>query len=250
MRRNLLLVLALAGLLSIAVATIATAKKSQTTIKAGNLVLTIGGGISPTKLPKDKYVPVTAELFGKISTDDGTHPSAFRETIIDVDKDFKINVKGLPVCKANELTARDTRAALKVCGDTELGTGNAHAEIAFPEQPPIKVASPLKVFNGGEKGGKVKLLIHTFITVPVPAAIVTGVTISRKGSGLHSIARIPTIAGGSGSALDFSFKLVRRIPTEARKSATWKPNAQMASSRRAHQRRFSKTKLEFQTSLL
>jgi hypothetical protein len=76
MRRNLLLVLALAGLLSIAVAAIATAKRSRTTVKAGNLVLTFGGGISPTKLPKNKYVPVTAELFGKISTDDGTHPSA------------------------------------------------------------------------------------------------------------------------------------------------------------------------------
>jgi hypothetical protein len=104
-----------------------------------------------------------------------------------------------------------------VCGDTELGTGNAHAEIAFPEQPSIKVASPLKVFNGGEKGGKVKLLVHTFITVPVPAAIVTDVTIVRKGSGLHSIARIPVIAGGSGSALDFSFKLGKTYTYKGRK---------------------------------
>lgn len=217
MRRNLLLVLALAGVLSIAVAAIATAKRSQTTIKAGNLVLTFGGGISPAKLPKNEYVPVTADLFGKISTDDGTHPSAFRETVVDIDKDFKINVKGLPVCKAGQLTARNTSAALKVCGDTELGSGNAHAEIAFPEQPPIKVASPLKVFNGGEKGGKVKLLIHTFITIPVPAAIVTDVTVSRKATGLHSVARIPVIAGGSGSALDFSFKLGRTYTYKGRK---------------------------------
>ncbi len=217
MRRTLLLVLALAGLLSIGVAAIATAKRSQTTIKAGNLVLTFGGGISPTKLPKAQYVPVTADLFGKISTDDGTHPSAFRETTVDVDKDFKVNVKGLPICKAGELTARNTSAALKVCGDTVLGSGNAHAEIAFPEQKPLKVASPLTVFNGGEKGGKVKLLIHTFITVPVPTAIVTDVTISRKGSGLHSIARIPAIAGGSGSALDFSFKLGKTYTYKGRK---------------------------------
>lgn len=217
MRRNLLLVLALAGLMSVAVAAIATAKKSKTTVKAGNLVLTFGGGISPTKLPKDQYVPVTADLFGKISTDDGTHPSAFREVTVDTDKDFKINVKGLPICKAGQLTARNTAAALKVCGDTELGTGSAHAEIAFPEQPPIKVASPLKVFNGGEKGGKVKLLVHTFITVPVPAAIVTNVTISRKGSGLHSVAKVPVIAGGSGSALDFSFKLGRTYTYKGKK---------------------------------
>lgn len=207
MRRNLMLALALTATLSVAVVAIAVAKNARTTIRAGNLVLTFGGGFSPDKLPRSKYVPVTANVFGKISTSDGTHPSAFREATVDIDKDIKVNVKGLPVCTAGQLEARDTKAALKVCGDTELGTGTAHAEIAFPEQSPIKVASPLKVFNGGEAGGKVKLLVHTFLTVPVPAAIVTQVTIQRKGSGLHSIARVPVIAGGSGSALDFSFKL-------------------------------------------
>jgi hypothetical protein len=93
----------------------------------------------------------------------------------------------------------------------------AHAEIAFPEQNPIKVASPITVFNGGEKGGKVTLLIHTFLTVPVPAAIVTTVTIQKKGSGLHSIAKVPVIAGGSGSALDFKFKLGRTYSYKGKK---------------------------------
>ena len=63
--------------------------------------------------------------------------------------------------------------------------------------------SPLLIFNGGESGGKVTLLAHTFITVPAPAAIVTRVTVQRKGAGVHAIARIPVIAGGSGSAVDF-----------------------------------------------
>jgi hypothetical protein len=217
MRRNLSLALALIAVLSIGLVGIAAAKKAQTTVQAGNLILTLGGGISPNKLPRSEYVPVTADIFGKIKTNDGTHPSAFRETTVDVDKDFKINVKGLPVCKASQLEARNTKAALQVCGDTELGSGNAHAEIAFPEQAPIKVASPLKVFNGGEKGGKVKLLIHTFITVPAPTAIVTDVTVTRKGSGLHSVAKIPVIAGGSGSVLDFSFKLGRTYSYKGRK---------------------------------
>lgn len=209
MRRYLMPALALLAVSAVGMAGVAVAKNAQTTIIAGNLKLTFGGGFSPSKMPRKEYVPVTASLFGKVQTTDGTHPSAFRETIVDVDKDIEVNVKGLPVCTRGDLEATNTKAALKACGDSELGSGNAHAEIAFPEQPSIKVASPLKVFNGGEKGGKVKLLIHTFITVPVPAAIVTDVTIARKGGGLHSIARIPVIAGGSGSALDFSFKLGR-----------------------------------------
>jgi hypothetical protein len=217
MRKNLMVTLTLVAVLFAGVVAVATAKKARTTIRAGNLVLTFGGGFSPDKLPRDKYVPVTADIFGKIKTSDGTHPSAFRETTVDLDRDIKVTVKGLPVCKAGQLEAQNTKAALKVCGDTELGSGTAHAEIAFPEQAPIKVASPLKVFNGGERGGKVKLLIHTFITVPAPTAIVTDVTITRKGGGLHSVAKIAAIAGGSGSALDFSFKLSKTYTYKGKK---------------------------------
>jgi hypothetical protein len=197
--------LALSAMLALGVAAVASA--TQTTLRAGNLVVTFGGTLSPKKLSKTQYTPVTSTIFGKIATTDGTHPSAFREASVDIDKDVKINVKGYPTCKGGQLEARDTKAAMKVCGNTVLGNGIAHVEIAFPEQKPLLVTSPLTVFNGGEKGGKVTLYFHIFLTVPVPAAIVTTVTIQRTGSGIHSIAKIPVAAGGSGSAVDFSFKL-------------------------------------------
>ena len=53
--------------------------------------------------------------------------------------------------------------------------------------------------------------------MPVPAAIVTTVTIQRKGSGIHSIAKIPVVAGGSGSALDFNFKLGKTFSYKGKK---------------------------------
>jgi hypothetical protein len=215
MGRKWTLALAVTMVLSLGVAAIASAMTFTT--KIGNLVVTFGGEGSPQKLPRNEYIPASTTILGKISTDDGTHPSALREAVVDIDKDVKINVKGLPVCKAGQLEARNTQGALKVCGDTEIGSGIAHAEIAFPEQPPIKVASPLKIFNGGESGGKVKLLIHSFITVPVPAAIVTDVTVTRKGSGVHSVAKIPVIAGGSGSAIDFRFKIGKTYSYKGKK---------------------------------
>jgi hypothetical protein len=215
MRRKLMLALAGAAIASLAVAAVASAV--STTLRAGDLVATFGGTTSPKALPKNKYVPVTTHIFGTVKTTDGTHPSALREADVNIDKDVKINVKGYPVCKAGQLEARDTKAAKKVCGKTLLGEGKADAEIAFPEQKPIEVPSPLLVFNGGEKGGKVTLLIHTFITVPVPAAIVTTVTIKRSGSGIKSIAKIPVIAGGSGSALDFNFKLGKTYTYKGKK---------------------------------
>jgi hypothetical protein len=215
MRRNLMLALAVAAVLSLGAAAIASAV--QTTLRAGDLIVTFGGSISPSKMPKTKYVPVTSTIFGKIATSDGTHPSALREATVDIDKDVKINVKGFPACNAGQLQARDTKAAMKVCGNTVLGSGIAHIEVAFPEQKPILVTSPITVFNGGEKGGKVTLLIHVFITVPAPAAIVTTVTIQRKGTGIHSISKIPVAAGGSGSAIDFKFKLGKTYSYKGKK---------------------------------
>jgi hypothetical protein len=207
--------LALAAVLAVGIASIASAVSFKAQV--GNLTTTFGGSTSPKQLPKSKYVPVTTTIFGKIKTNDGTHPSALREVIVDIDKDVKINVKGYPVCKAGQLEARDTPAAMKVCGSTVLGEGIAHVEIAFPESKPLPVTSPLTVFNGGEKGGKLTLLIHIFITKPVPAAVVTTVTIQRKGTGVHTISKVPEIAGGSGSTIDFNFKLGKTYSYKGKK---------------------------------
>jgi hypothetical protein len=213
MRKKLVSVLALAGAMALGVAGVASAVKlTTTTVRAGNLQITFGGGIHERTLPKNSFAPFTHTIFGTIKTTDGTHPSAFRELVLDVDKDVKINTKGLPSCKAGQLEAQNTKAAKRVCGETIIGEGMATAEIAFPEQAPIEVLSPLLVFNGGESGGKITLLVHTFITVPAPAAIVTTVTIQRKGTGVHAIAKVPVIAGGSGSAVDFRFTLGKTYP--------------------------------------
>lgn len=216
MRRNTMVVLALSAAFALCVTAIAGA--ASTRIRAGNLVLTFGGTTVPKKLPRRGYAPVKTVIFGKIATSDGTHPSALRESVVDIDKDVKLNVKGLPVCKPGQLTARNTRAANRVCGKTELGKGIAHASIAFPEQTPIRVTSPITIFNGGGNASRSKLLIHTFITVPVPAAIVTQTTIKKKGAGITTTSKVPIIAGGSGSVLDFKFNVGRTYKYKGRKT--------------------------------
>lgn len=212
MRRNLLVTLALSAVLAVGV--VAMANAASTTIRAGNLVLRFGGNVIPKKLPKKRLAPIALRAFGKINTIDGTHPSAFRETIVDIDKNGRIDTRGFPVCRGGQLEARNTRAARRVCGRAIVGTGSANVEISFPEQRPIKVPSPLTIFNGGTRGGKTTMYIHAFITVPVPAAIVTTLTIKniRKGRfGYRVVAKVPVVAGGSGSAEDFSFTIQKRF---------------------------------------
>jgi hypothetical protein len=222
MRKGLILVLVtVAGLLGTVdgAGAVQCALRTSLSCFFPNLVATLGGGVSPEKLPAGKYVPVTWKLFGKFSTSDGAHLPALRELEVDIDKDVKLNATGYPVCRGGRRDIRgpNPKVAMEACRAALLGKGEAHVEIAFPEQEPILVRSPLTVFNGGESGGKVKLFFHIFITVPVPAAIVTEVTIVRKGSGIHTVSKVPVIAGGSGSLVDFKFKLGKTYSYKGKK---------------------------------
>lgn len=212
MRRNLIAVLALGAALAVAFTAVATAKFDRFVF--GNVVLLVDGGVSPKALPKKRMAPVRVRVAGKISTRNGAHPPAFREALIDFDKNGTVNARGLAVCKGGQLQARNTRAAKRVCGKTIVGKGSGRIQISFPEQRPILIKAPITVFNGGVRRGTTTLFIHTFITVPVPAAVVTTVKIKRvrKGRyGVRTISKIPVIAGGSGSVLDFNINFGRNF---------------------------------------
>lgn len=218
MRKKLMLVLALGAMFALAFTAISAAK--WTILKAGTLVLKADGGVSPKALPKKKFAPVTVHVKGEVSTSDGKHPSAFREATIDFDKNGQIQTTGLPVCTGGQLNAQTTAAAKRACGKSEVGSGKGVIEIAFPEQRPIPVPAPITVFNGGTKGGKTTLYIHTYITQPVPSAVVTTVTIQKikKGRyGLRTVSKVPVIAGGSGSVLSFDINFGKKYTYKGKK---------------------------------
>ncbi len=197
-------------ILLFAVAAVASAK--WTTAKVGNLVLRIEGQLSPRAFPRHEFAPASFRTRGQIATSDSTHPPALREAVVYIDKNGTFDAEGLPVCKGAQLEARDTKAAKRACPAAIIGTGKGTAEIAFPEQRPILVDSPITIFNGGVQGKTTTMYFHAFITVPTPAAIVSSFRFTRVNAGrygLRGVAAIPVIAGGSGSITDFDFKIKR-----------------------------------------
>ncbi|HET6570031.1 MAG TPA: hypothetical protein VFG58_00885 [Solirubrobacterales bacterium] len=218
--KRLILSTLVGAALTLLVAAVALAKPEV--VRVGNLVLRDNGGISPTRLPRHRQAPVAAILKATIRTADDSHLPAVREVVLDVDRIIHINARGLPVCKARQLEARDTKAARRICGRAIVGRGAGSVEIAFPEQKPIMVSSPLTMFNGGVRGGTTTLFVHAFITVPVPAAIVIPIKITsihRGRYGLHTISKIPPIAGGSGSVSRFKLKIDRKFAYRGKKAS-------------------------------
>ena len=209
MRKYLMLTMALGALIAVSVAGISSA----TTVTVGNLKFKAEGKFVPKALPKKTLAPIALTAEGAISTLDGTHPPALKEVLLETDKNGAINVKGVPTCTSGKLQSQDSDAARAICKKAIVGEGKTGVEIEFPDSKPVDVTSDLIVFNGGTSGGKTTLYIHAYITVPVPAAIVTTVKIKKinKGRyGLLSVATIPRIAGGSGSVTSFNLTIAKK----------------------------------------
>lgn len=221
MRKRLTAVLVLGTVLAVVCAGIATAYK-PTIVKVGNLELILNGGFKPTKLPKNKLAPIHLNVEGKINTLDGAHPPAMNKVIVETDKNGTINAKGVPVCTAGKLVARETSAAEKACKSALVGTGITNVEVKFPEQNAFIAKSKLLAFNGGVKGGTTTIYIHAFLKNPVSAAVVTTVKISKIHNGPYgtkSIATIPVIAGGSGSVKEFQLEIFRTFTYKGKKQS-------------------------------
>lgn len=220
MRKQLIRAGAAVAVLALLVAASAFAKPHV--IRAGNLFLKDDGGISPSKLPRHRQVPISAHIDAEIGTADGTHPPAVKDLDIDFDKSIQINAKGLPSCELSQLTARNTADAKKACPDAIVGSGEGEVEVAFPEQAPIVAKGPIFLFNGGVHGGTTLLYVHTYVNVPAPTAVVATVEITRIHHGhygIHTVSRIPTITGGAGSVIRFKLDIGRKFTYQGRRQS-------------------------------
>jgi hypothetical protein len=196
-----------AVLLACALALIAffTVAAVAETVHAGNLIVSIEGGVSPAKLPKQTPAPITLKVSGKVATADGTRVPALKTVALQFDKHGSIYTKGLPTCNPAKLRSTLTAQAKRVCGPALVGTGRVGAEIYFPEQPPFSASGPLLIFNGAPKGGKPVLIFHVHADVPAPTTFVTSGAVSKASGkyGTSTEIQVPTIAGGQGSLTSF-----------------------------------------------
>lgn len=223
MKRHLIHVIAVAaGLVLIAAAVASGSLGTREEVCGGNLCVGDNGGIFPSKLPRHGSAPITARIIGEIDTRDGSHPPALETVSADIDGTLDVDAVGLPICQAKQIRASASAAARKACGSAIVGSGTAEVEVAFPEQKPFRSTGPLVLFNGGVHGRTTSVLLHAYVDVPAPTAIVTKATVTRihRGRfGLHLEAHVPKIAGGAGSATKFDIKIGRKFTYKGRKKS-------------------------------
>jgi hypothetical protein len=215
-----ILVVAIATVVALVCA--AAALAAREVVCANNLCLADNGGIFPSKLPRHGSVPVTARLAGEVRTLDGSHPPAARTLSIDIDRTIQLDAVGLPVCRKGQIETTNTAMARSACASAMVGSGEAEVEVAFPEQNPFSSKGKVLLFNGGVHGNTTTVLLHAYVAIPAPTAIVVTARVTRihRGRfGLHILAQIPKIAGGSGSVTNFHLTVGRRFSYKGRRES-------------------------------
>lgn len=221
------LTLTLATALAIAVATTSAATNyttvclrstiSEGTECPGHLIAKFDARVTPKKLPAHTLAPVALNLSAQISTTDATHPSALRELTIDLDRNIAIDARGLPVCHPSSqrgipaLTSQADPALRRSCRRAVVGDGTANFGIR-KSQTTIPAEGKLIAYNGGTKDGVTILYAVSYLHLGALRQIVVPVRITTMHNGryrLRAVAKIPRVAGGHGSLLDFHLKLKR-----------------------------------------
>ncbi len=224
MKRIVVSLVSVIALIAVSVAAGATAQRYVSTClrsnslrdgcAGGRIEVDFGGAVTPKVLPKGELAPVGFEVHGKIAVEEGGHPSALREAIVDIPKDVGIDTAGLPACARQKLEGKRVAAARRLCRKAIVGSGVAH--IGFASSDAV-IESPLTLFSGGSSGGETRLFVHGAISVPGLMPLVGTVKIQRRHSGLHTVWKLPSILEGDGSLLDFRFRVERRFMSKGTK---------------------------------
>jgi hypothetical protein len=209
MKKKIVAGLVVLGLLVVA----ATANAFHVHLVAGNLVLDAEGDFAPKALPKHENAPITFSGGGKLSTLSGDLPPILDTFVIEFDKHGALDTTGLATCTKGKLIATDVPTARKACPDAIVGTGFGSAVVKFPEQAPIKVGSPITLFNGPKKGADDTIIAHAHLDYPGPTTFIVPVVIEKINKGVYGYrikVKIPKIAGGYGHPIAGSSKVGKK----------------------------------------
>jgi len=202
-----------AGVVLAMLVVVATANAFHVHVRAGNLILDAEGGFTPKALPKFKNAPIQTYGGGKLSTVNGELPPILDTFVLEFDKHGALDTTGLAVCTQGKLIATDVAAARRACKDAIVGEGFGSAVVKFPEQGPIKVGSPITLFNGPKKGGNDTIIAHAHLDYPGPTTFIVPIVIEKIHNGVYGYrvkVTIPKIAGGYGHPISGSAKVGRK----------------------------------------
>jgi hypothetical protein len=182
----------------------------------GNLIIRLGGGLSPLKLPRDRLAPVAVHLEGGLETADGALLPRVTRIELGLPAKGALSTRGLPICRPRQLRDAKPPEALAACRGALVGHGRLKAQVRVPNQDPFEIDARLLAFNGRVGGGRA-VLLHGYAADP-PTVVVLPFLL-RQGSGrfgLSLVAKLPPALGPWPRLASFEMTLSRRYTYRGR----------------------------------
>jgi hypothetical protein len=198
---------------ALAFSLVAVSNATSLRLRAGDLLVNGDGGFAPRSLPKDRVAPIMAFMHGRIRTVDGTRPSPLRELVLEIDKHTLVETRGLPKCSKGRLIATTTAEARRLCPGAIIGTGFGTGVAELPEQAPVRVSSPITIFNGPEVDGNPTGIGHVHIDHPAPTTYVVQAVVEKVHHGRYGYRidiHFPKLLNDYASALYGRIKIDRK----------------------------------------
>jgi hypothetical protein len=175
-----------------------------------NVRVIFKGKLTPHSLPRTGLAPVRVSVGASIIPSAGTTPPSLRKIQIEINRHGRFDLKGLPVCRYDEIQPSSTANAMSSCKSSLVGKGHFSSTVLQPEASPFPSEGALYAFNGTYKG-RPAILAHVYGTEPIPTSYTIPFTISgAKGDyGTTLTAPMPNVGNEWGFITGLSLNLGR-----------------------------------------
>jgi hypothetical protein len=139
----------------------------------GNLVTSFEGSLSPTRLPRQKPVPVAVRVAGDFKTAKGAQLPQLRRISVAINRAGRLYDKGLPICHVETIEPATEAEAQRLCHRSIVGSGHVTVQVHIEHQASFAVKASLLAFNGPTEHGRKLILAQVYAKDPPGAFVLT-----------------------------------------------------------------------------
>jgi len=215
-------------------------------VRKANLQVTFDGQISPRKLPRSGVAPVGVRMSGKINTLDRSIPPKLERIFLEINRNGKLQTKGLPRCALGKLKSISSQGARRACGKALIGKGSVTSRVSLPGQGAFASNGDMLAFNGRYKG-KPAVFAQVATGAPLPLTYVIIFEVRKKGGtfGNSLIGTLPPIASEYGYITAFNLSLRRQYAFRGKRMSYASGSCPAPKGFPGAQFPFAKVKYEF-----
>jgi hypothetical protein len=210
---------ALPALAALALCATAIAQANKVETIKGNVLVSVEGKLSPSKLPRDDRAPIAVTVDWKIGTTDGTTPPKLKTLKIEINRNGVLDPTGLPTCPYAKIQPASTSRALKNCRPALVGKGSFAAIVGLEGQESYLTKGRMIVFNS-EKAGKPVLFGQIYSALPFANSFVITFKVDRLGKGTYGTALTATLPASLrawGNLTEIDMRLSRKFAYKGKK---------------------------------